>query len=114
YMENSDISKSTREQVFLNIVEDLEEAKELLEGGETLEDRTQVDVGTVIALLARCYLYLGDWPTSETMASKLIQNSERYVWETDLEKVFLKNSTSTIWQLSPLIEGNATHESGSY
>jgi len=66
------------------------------------------------ALLARAYLYSGDYANAETQATAVIDHSALYGLETDLNNVFLANSREAIWQLKqttdePLIK-NATTE----
>lgn len=114
YAENSRVPKVTREFVLTEIVEDLKMAKQFLHDKESLSDRTQVDIGAVSAFLARCYLYRGEWELSVNESSEVIGNTAHYVWEQDLDKVFLKESTATIWQLAPQINGNSTNEASSY
>ena len=50
------------------------------------------------ALLARVYLYHGDWQLAEEKATAVI-NDPKYYLESDLDNVFLKNSGETIWQM---------------
>ena len=51
------------------------------------------------ALLARVYLFLGDWADAES-ESGLVINSGNYNLELDLNNIFLISSGETIWQLS--------------
>ncbi|HUH47248.1 MAG TPA: RagB/SusD family nutrient uptake outer membrane protein [Arenibacter sp.] len=114
YVENSQIPKVTKKLVLAKIVEDLKMAKQFLFDKESLSDRTQIDVGAVSAFLARCYLYRGEWELANKEASVVIGNTAQYIWEENLNKVFLKESTGTIWQLSPHVNGNSTHEARSF
>ncbi len=50
-------------------------------------------------LLARVYLFLGDWANAESESS-LVINSGNYHLESDLNNIFLISSSETIWQLS--------------
>lgn len=54
---------------------------------------------TASALLARVYLFLGDWTNAEIKSGNVI-NSGDYNLEPDLNNVFLSASTEAIWQLS--------------
>ena len=54
---------------------------------------------TASALLARLYLFMGDWVNAEIKAS-LVINSNNYSLATDLGNVFLAGSSEAIWQLS--------------
>lgn len=51
------------------------------------------------ALLARVYLYNGDWEKAERTASDIISNSTLFALENNLDDVFKINSSETIWQL---------------
>lgn len=100
-------SRSPVSQIYELILEDLQEAQELLPedythaGGE----RIRVNVGAASALLARVYLYLEDWGNAEVQATETIGHPS-YMLAEDLKAVFLKNSTEAIWQLKPVFGGN--------
>src|SRR5690606_26763132 len=70
-------------------------------------ERIQPNKGAAIALLARLYLYLGEWEKAETYATQVIGNP-LYSLESDLNRVFLPNSAESIWQLRPVIPGSNT------
>ncbi|MGS2763803.1 RagB/SusD family nutrient uptake outer membrane protein [Sinomicrobium sp. M5D2P9] len=109
--ENRFALRTSISEVYELIVKDLKDAEELLPenyahaGGE----RTRVNKSVAFALLARCYLYLGEWDNAEIHATEVIENSN-YFLEDDLNNVFLKNSNEAIWQLKPS-SGN-TNEGG--
>jgi hypothetical protein len=50
------------------------------------------------------------WDESANAASAVLNEGGLYVWVTDLDKIFLKESTTTIWQLMPGIAGDNTKE----
>ena len=54
------------------------------------------------------------WTEAEATASEVIQNTTLYTWETNLDKVFLKESTATIWQLIPSASGKNADEGASF
>jgi hypothetical protein len=58
-------------------------------------------------------LYHQDWAEAADAASAVL-NNPNYSWETDLDKVFLKESATTIWQFKPKIDGTNTDEGGTY
>ncbi|MDG2432023.1 RagB/SusD family nutrient uptake outer membrane protein, partial [Flavobacterium sp.] len=97
-------------QVYDKIIEDLEIAFTLLPEEYILTDRTRPNKSAVKALLARSYLYNGLWAEAANAASYTLNNTSVYAWETDLNKIFLKESTTTIWQFSPRFEGQNTQE----
>ncbi|MEO6509294.1 MAG: RagB/SusD family nutrient uptake outer membrane protein, partial [Patescibacteria group bacterium] len=56
---------------------------------------------TASALLARVYLYKEEWQKADAEANAVI-NSGMYSMTSNLNNVFLKNSTEAIWQLQPV------------
>lgn len=107
YSEDITIPRSPRDLVYAQIVKDLQEAQASL-----TDNYLNVDLATstgekvrpnkvaATALLARVYLYMGEWAKAEAEATKVINNSS-YSLVTDLNGVFLKNSAEAIWQLQP-------------
>ncbi len=95
------------DSVYSRIISDLTNAREALatdyswSGG----DRTRVNSQVASALLARVYLYRGQWALAETEASRVIGNTGTYSLVTDLNKVFLANSTEAIWQFYTNVRG---------
>ena len=66
------------------------------------------------ALLARVNLYAGYWEEAANEAAVVLNKTSLYVFEQDLDKVFLKESTATIWQLSPAFDSGNTLESETF
>jgi hypothetical protein len=56
---------------------------------------------------------MGSYPQAANTASAVI-NSPLYSWETDLDKIFLKESTTTIWQFMPNAPGVNTQQGDLY
>ncbi|TYA89258.1 RagB/SusD family nutrient uptake outer membrane protein [Seonamhaeicola marinus] len=95
YIENNRAIRTPEPEVFEKLIGDLNEAVNLLDNNNQANENILPNLQVVYALLARIYLYSGDWAMAETMASNLIGN---YGLE-DIDKVFLKGSNETIWQL---------------
>lgn len=95
--------------VYTNIIADLQQAIALLPEAYVAPERVRPNRSTASALLARVYLYNGNWAEASNAASAVLNNVE-YVWETDIDKIFLKDCTATIWQFSPKLEGNNADE----
>jgi hypothetical protein len=95
--------------VYQQIIADLKQAVVLLPKDYITADRVRPNRSTASALLARVYLYQGDWANASSTASAVLGNTE-YVWEDDIDKIFLKECTTTIWQFSPKLNGNNTDE----
>ena len=77
---------------------DLTTAVTLLDDNYPSPDRTRPNKAVVMAFLARVYLYRQEWQNAVDAASYVINQSDLYTWETDPDKVFLKESTTTLWQ----------------
>jgi hypothetical protein len=113
FVQNSQVSRMPVNLVYENVIADLLEAETLLPEAYITAERVRPNRFAVKALLARVYLYKGDFAAAANEASAVI-NSSLYVWETDLNKVFLKASTTTIWQFTPNIAGLNTLEGTTY
>ncbi|MCG2611829.1 RagB/SusD family nutrient uptake outer membrane protein [Flavobacterium sp. SM15] len=109
YQQNRFATRMSKTQVYEQVVTDLLQAIEMLPENYQTPDRVRPNKATVKALLARVFLYQENWLLAETMATEVI-TSPHYVWETDLDKIFLKESTTTIWQFSPKLAGNNADE----
>lgn len=110
YQVNSSVSRMPLNVVYDRIIGDLQEAKELLPNNYPVQERVRVNKAVVQALLARVYLYQGQWSQAESEATDIINNSALYNIEPDLDAAFLKNNPSTIWQLHAGIAGLNTLE----
>jgi hypothetical protein len=113
YEVNRLVSRLPVAAVYEKIVTDLNEAIALLPEAYSTPERVRPNRATAQALLARVFLYKGEWTEASNAASAVLNNS-LYVWETDIDKVFLKGCTATIWQFSPKLSGNNTNEAAVY
>jgi starch-binding outer membrane protein, SusD/RagB family len=105
---NTLLSRSSKTQVYEQIVVDLEDAEEKLSDDflkETLLGKTSERVRptkwAAKALLARVYLYIGDNLKAEANATDVINQTALFGPLPTLNDVFLKNSREAIWQLQP-------------
>lgn len=110
YRENTIVSRIPETEVYDAILTDLLAAKELLSEDYMTSEKIRVSKSVASALLARVYLYIGEWENTLSECNSIINNSSLFSWESDLNKVFLKESTSTIWQLKPGRSGDNTRE----
>lgn len=125
---NDQLSRTPRVQVLQQVISDLNIAYGMLnsnyvDGSDTINtsDRVRPNKAVATALLARAYLYLGDYDNNSTVdyqnavtaATSLISNPQ-YGLCTNLSgsnSVFLKNSSEAIWQLAtPLTAGTDTQD----
>lgn len=96
YETNNRVAREPESEIYDKIISDLEKANELLEKGAVSDFRIRPDHYTAKALLARMYLYDGNYEMAASMAAKVI---DAFRLEPDLDRVFLKDSPETIWQL---------------
>lgn len=113
YEINRQVPRQSTTVVYNAIVTDLEEARELLSETYVSTDKARPNKIAVRALLARVYLYMNRNADAITEASAVI-NNPLYTWETDLNKVFLRNSTTTIWQLASATAVRNTNEGATF
>lgn len=113
YEKNRKATRTTVEEVYLHIIEDLNKAAALLPADYVSPERVRPNKAAAYALLARVYLYHGNWAEASNSASAVL-NNPLYKSENNLDLTFLKGSTSTIWQLMPKRTGNNTEEGISF
>ncbi|MHA4811420.1 RagB/SusD family nutrient uptake outer membrane protein [Flavitalea flava] len=89
-----------QQQIYQQIIADLKEAQASLRSDyAVLNERGRPNKWAATALLARVYLYQGDYPNAAAAATDVINNNNLYALETDLNQVFLSTSKEAIWQL---------------
>jgi hypothetical protein len=113
YDKNKKAGRTPSAAVYNNMVNDLTEAVALLPAAYVTAERVRPNRSAASALLARVYLYMGAYAEAANEASAVI-NNPLYIWETDLNKTFLKGSTATIWQFMPNVAGANTQEGSLY
>ncbi|AEW01221.1 hypothetical protein A4D02_32870 [Niastella koreensis] len=108
YRINAKASREDTDKVYEQIINDLKEAEDLLNDNYvgldailTTTERIRPNKASASAMLARVYLYTGNWAESENEATKVINNT-RYSLVSNLNNVFKKNSTEAIWQIQPV------------
>lgn len=110
YQENTSRGRTSKEKVYEQIIADLKDSEQLLDSNYinatliSTSERTRPNKFSAKALLARVYLYTGDYTNAEIQATSIITNTA--VYDTvALADVFLKNSKETIWSLQPVETG---------
>jgi starch-binding outer membrane protein, SusD/RagB family len=98
--ENSLASRSSHSDIYNQIINDLKSAQNLLGTNYPTSGRVRPNKWTATALLARVYLYEGDYPNAEIESTAII-NSGMYSLSSNLNNVFLGGSNEAIWQLMP-------------
>lgn len=108
---NATEARTEKNKVYQQIIKDLQESESLLsenyvaaDGMTPTSDRLRPNKSTATALLARVYLYMGEWQLAEQECSKVISNTSTYQIES-LDNAFLTTSKEAIWQIQSV---NAT------
>lgn len=116
YTVNASLSRTASVKVYDQVVSDLKDAQQLLTDGyvaadaeTTTSERVRPNKWAATALLARAYLYQGDWSDAAAQATAVIDHTVLYD-TVSLNNVFLKNSKEAIWQLQPVNTGWNTED----
>lgn len=112
YKQNSSISKLSSEKILNLALDDLTQAKELIQEAYPSVERVRINKAVVQGFLARMYLYQGNWESALEHAQELIGNID-YELE-NVNEVFYKESKEAIWQLKPQSAGYNTNEGSIY
>lgn len=115
---NRKLPRTSKADVYSFIIADLKDAQGLLSTDFLSSDlktstveRIRPTKWAATALLARAYLYVGDYAKAETEATSVINQTSLFnVSTTPLNNVFLKNSNEAIWQLQPVTQSWNTLE----
>ena len=114
YVANTSVSRNTESEVYLKIIADLTDASALLSENYVTEGRVRPNTYVAKALLARVYLCHKMWPEAADNASAVLNETSLYQCQEDLDNVFLKESTTAIWQLSPRTTSRNTEEASTF
>lgn len=100
YRVNAIAPRTPTATVYEHIIKDLENARTLLGEEYVTEHRARPNKWAATALLARVYLYFGEWAKAEAMATSIIDNTAQFNLVADLDGVFLAESKEAIWTLA--------------
>lgn len=113
YNQNALVIRKPVTEVYDQIIIDLMDSKSILVSDYRDGQKTNINNFTATALLARVYLYLGDWVNAEKMATEVLTANAHYSLNNNLADIFLSNSNEAIWQIAPFGSTGMTRE-GSY
>jgi hypothetical protein len=121
YNLSAHLSRSNKDSVYEQIISDLKDAQSDLsdnyvDGSSTNVsiERVRVNKSAATALLARVYLFTGNYAEAEAQATRVIDNRTLYEI-VNLDDVFKKNSKEAIWQLmKPLPTTQNTPEGANF
>jgi hypothetical protein len=116
YAITAKLPRTSSATIYEQIINDLKEAKSLLRAEYSDGSRTRPNKYTATALLARVYLYQGEWAKAESESTEVISSGIFTPLLTPSE-VFSVSSTEIVWQLgqaasTPLELSNAFRPSG--
>jgi hypothetical protein len=105
FLQNENLPRASVDSIYMQLTGDLEDAQQLLPADYIdavgyAGDRTRPNQAAATALLARLWLYRGQWASADSAATAVIDNT-RYQLE-PLDSVFLSVSREAIWQLQPV------------
>lgn len=102
YLKNQNIARSPQSLVYEQIFADLTDAQDLLTEDYSFSkgERTRANRDVATAMLARAYLYAGNWSAAESESSKLIAKESVFSLP-PLEDVFKKASPEAILHFPP-------------
>ena len=109
FRNNSALSRSPIDQVYSQIITDLESAQSLLPVEYVSDERIRPNQAVATTLLSRVRLYRQEWAEAEALATSIIDDS-RYMIEPSLNDVFNVSSREAIWQLQSIVPEIATYE----
>jgi hypothetical protein len=99
-LNNANLARSSKADVYAQIISDLKTAEDLLPGTYTGTLHARVNKYAVEALLARVYLYQKDYANAVTYATKVISASDVTYSLSTLSTTFKNSSTETILQFA--------------
>ena len=110
YKQNSKKPRTPSDQVYQQIITDLQEAKLLLSPAyleanvqTTTTERVRPNKWAATALLARVYLFREKWEEAEVAANAVIEQKTLYD-TVSVQDVFARNNKEAIWQLQPVVK----------
>lgn len=97
-LDNAYLPRSSADLVWSQIITDLKDAESLLPTKYITTLRTRANKYTASALLARAYLYMGDYANAEAEATKVIEATDVSYTLPDLSSALLNTSSEMILQ----------------
>lgn len=99
YHINASVARMPAADVYARMKIDLLEAETLLSPDYITPGRVRPNSFAATAMLARVYLFTGDWARAEEKASQVISQTTLYSLPNTLSSVFKTASQEAIWQL---------------
>ncbi|OPC66461.1 glycan metabolism protein RagB [Elizabethkingia bruuniana] len=109
YKKNQSISKTSSAEALAKLEDDLNRCLSLLPDDYRSVERIYPNRQVAKLMLAKILMAEKQWTKAEVVLKEILQ-SPLYQFQNDITKVFNKNGTHILWQLKPLMQGNATKE----
>jgi starch-binding outer membrane protein, SusD/RagB family len=109
YEKNAVEPRASHASIVAQIKTDLSTAAGLLNPAYPTPEKVRINRWAATALFARVCLYTGNWEEAENAAGTVIQQGG-YTLESKLDKVFVKDSRETIFQIMPVFYGFSSTE----
>ncbi|MBV6880456.1 RagB/SusD family nutrient uptake outer membrane protein [Epilithonimonas ginsengisoli] len=109
YRINQNLSKKSSADVLELLRSDLLESIQIIRNDYRHTDRIFANRKVAELMLAKVYMAQNKWSDAEALLKTIVQ-SNLYVFQNDITKVFTKSSTHVLWQLKPLISADGTKE----
>ena len=99
YKINANVERDSKADVYSQMIVDLKDAQSNLAADYSYSNNEKLrpNKWSATALLARVYLYFGDWSNAEEQATDVINNGQYDL--VALNSVFSRNNNEAIWQL---------------
>ena len=112
YTTNAVQPRTSMDSIYAQIVSDLQTAQVLLQPAYPTAGPLRPNRWTAAALLARVYLYQGNWAGAANESNRVI-DSGNYKLDSP-NQVFLAYSAEAIWQMAPVVPGLNTFEGNDF
>lgn len=99
--------QSSQAEVYQFILKDLKDAVAGLSFNYPGGERIRVNKYAAIGMLAKVYLYMGDWANAEIQSAILLADKKTFQM-VEPAKTFLTTSTEAIWQFDSRVKGYAS------
>lgn len=113
YETNARLNRTATSVIYNQIREDLLKATGLLNDNYPSSNRARVNKWAAKALLAKLYLFEGEWTDAESASGQVI-NAGPYKLEKDFNKIFLFDSKEAILQFIPTENGYNSTEGAQF
>jgi hypothetical protein len=100
------MTRTPAADVYNQVLQDLKDAQLLLTNEYPTGNRIFPDKWVVTALMARVYLFMGDYADAAAQAGNVIANTSLFNLESNPNNVFLSGSKEAIWQLKQATTDN--------